>query len=162
MKKILLIITVITLSLASCIKVDIDDSVTNNGGGGSTGTGSKQDQIISSKIITGQITEDVSLPKGKYTLKGYAYITNRDFNKAFEFYGLNAEYIPIDNMAVYESFLSLYRSFVFINTGFGFFLSIEDTVETFLFLFEVGFKVLRTEVFQFTIFIFNGQFISQI
>ena len=39
-----------------------------------------------------------------------AYITNKDFNKAFEFYGLNAEYIPIDNMSVYESFKELIRN----------------------------------------------------
>ncbi len=36
-----------------------------------------------------------------------AYITNKEFGKAFEFYGLNAEYIPIDNMSVYESFKEL-------------------------------------------------------
>ncbi|MGN0152150.1 MAG: hypothetical protein ACI39Q_06720 [Wujia sp.] len=39
-----------------------------------------------------------------------AYINNRDFNKAFEFYGLNAEYIPIDNMSVYENFKELIRN----------------------------------------------------
>ncbi len=38
------------------------------------------------------------------------FITNHDYNKAFEFYGLNAEYIPIDNMAVYESFKELIRN----------------------------------------------------
>ena len=39
-----------------------------------------------------------------------AYINNKDFKKAFEFYGLNAEYIPIDNMSVYESFKELIRN----------------------------------------------------
>jgi len=39
-----------------------------------------------------------------------AYIHNKDFDKAFEFYGLNAEYIPIDNMSVYESFKELIRN----------------------------------------------------
>ncbi|MBQ9233524.1 MAG: hypothetical protein IJ167_05770, partial [Lachnospiraceae bacterium] len=39
-----------------------------------------------------------------------AYINNKDYDKAFEFYGLNAEYIPIDNMAVYESFKELIRN----------------------------------------------------
>ena len=39
-----------------------------------------------------------------------AYISNKDFPKAFEFYGLNAEYIPIDNMSVYESFKELIRN----------------------------------------------------
>ena len=38
------------------------------------------------------------------------FIANKDYNKAFEFYGLNAEYIPIDNMAVYESFKELVRN----------------------------------------------------
>lgn len=36
-----------------------------------------------------------------------SYIHNKDYAKAFEFYGLNAEYIPIDNMSVYESFKEL-------------------------------------------------------
>ncbi|MDO5126392.1 MAG: hypothetical protein Q4D54_01425 [Eubacteriales bacterium] len=39
-----------------------------------------------------------------------AYINNKDYDKAFEFYGLNAEYIPIDNMSVYESFKELIRN----------------------------------------------------
>lgn len=38
------------------------------------------------------------------------YISNKDYKKAFEFYGLNAEYIPIDNMSVYESFKELIRN----------------------------------------------------
>ena len=38
------------------------------------------------------------------------YINNKDYNKAFEFYGLNAEFIPIDNMSVYESFKELIRN----------------------------------------------------
>lgn len=38
------------------------------------------------------------------------FIANKDYNKAFEFYGLNAEYIPIDNMSVYESFKELIRN----------------------------------------------------
>jgi hypothetical protein len=38
------------------------------------------------------------------------FIANKDYNKAFEFYGLNAEYIPIDNLAVYESFKELIRN----------------------------------------------------
>lgn len=39
-----------------------------------------------------------------------AYINAKDYKKAFEFYGLNAEYIPIDNMSVYESFKDLIRN----------------------------------------------------
>jgi len=38
------------------------------------------------------------------------FIANKDYSKAFEFYGLNAEYIPIDNMTVYESFKELIRN----------------------------------------------------
>lgn len=76
MKRLLLVFTIFTVALQSCIKVDIDDS-TNNNGGGETGTGTKQEQIIASKIITGVVQEDVTLPKGRYTLKGYVYVTNR-------------------------------------------------------------------------------------
>ena len=36
-----------------------------------------------------------------------AYINDKNYAKAFEFYGLNAEYIPIDNLAVYENFKEL-------------------------------------------------------
>lgn len=74
MKKTLALIALSATMITGCIKVEIDDSVT----GGTSGTGSKQDQIILSKIITGNISnEAVELPKGKYTLKGYVYLTNR-------------------------------------------------------------------------------------
>ena len=59
--------------VTGCVKVEIDDSVT----GGSGGSGSKQDQIISSKIVTGTIIDVVELPKGKYILKGYVFVTER-------------------------------------------------------------------------------------
>lgn len=39
-----------------------------------------------------------------------SYIRKQDYNKAFEFYGLNAEYIPVDNMMVYENFKELIRN----------------------------------------------------
>lgn len=39
-----------------------------------------------------------------------AYITDKNYAKAFEFYGLNAEYIPIDNLSVYENFKELIRN----------------------------------------------------
>ena len=39
-----------------------------------------------------------------------AYITEKNYAKAFEFYGLNAEFIPIDNLAVYENFKELIRN----------------------------------------------------
>jgi hypothetical protein len=66
----------VTLSFTACIKVNIDDSTVNNGSSTPVGT-SLQDKFISSKVITGVINENVELPKGKYTLKGYVYINNR-------------------------------------------------------------------------------------
>lgn len=66
----------VTLSFTACIKVNIDDSTVNNGSTTPVGT-SLQDKFISSKVITGVINENVELPKGKYTLKGYVYVNNR-------------------------------------------------------------------------------------
>ena len=78
MKKILSILVLAALTLPSCIKVDLDDSVTHNGGGGDNGNfASLEEKISATKIITGQIGEHVTLPKGKYTLKGYVYVSNR-------------------------------------------------------------------------------------
>ncbi|MCM1180503.1 MAG: hypothetical protein NC347_09625 [Clostridium sp.] len=39
-----------------------------------------------------------------------SFIRKQDYNKAFEFYGLNAEFIPVDNMLVYENFKELIRN----------------------------------------------------
>ena len=39
-----------------------------------------------------------------------SFIRKQDYAKAFEFYGLNAEYIPVDNMAVYDNFKELIRN----------------------------------------------------
>ncbi len=39
-----------------------------------------------------------------------SFIRKKDYNKAFEFYGLNAEYIPVDNMLVYDNFKELIRN----------------------------------------------------
>lgn len=39
-----------------------------------------------------------------------SFIRKQDYGKAFEFYGLNAEYIPVDNMAVYDNFKELIRN----------------------------------------------------
>lgn len=38
------------------------------------------------------------------------YIRKGNFDKAFEFYGLNAEYIPVDDMKVYENFKALIKN----------------------------------------------------
>ncbi len=68
--------TLVIIGSASCIKVDLDDSVTNNGSTTPVGT-TLQERIISSKVLTGNVNENVELPKGKYTLKGYVYVNNR-------------------------------------------------------------------------------------
>lgn len=78
MKKFGFILATAALSLSACIKVDIDNSTT----GGTNQSGSfatKQEEIISTKVITGVINdgENVELPKGKYTLKGYVYVNGR-------------------------------------------------------------------------------------
>ncbi len=39
-----------------------------------------------------------------------SFITNKEYDRAFEFYGLNAEHIPVDNLNVYESFKELIRN----------------------------------------------------
>jgi hypothetical protein len=77
MKKIIGLLSLSAILMASCVKVNVDDSVTNNGGGTTTGLGTKQEQIIASKIITGNIEDAIELPKGRYTLKGYVFVTNR-------------------------------------------------------------------------------------
>lgn len=78
MKKILAVLVVTSLAFSGCVKVKVDDSTHNNGGSGPGGcTGTLEERIICSKVISGQITENVSLPKGKYTLSGYVYVTNR-------------------------------------------------------------------------------------
>jgi hypothetical protein len=78
MKKLILALSVLSTVFTACVKVEIDDSTTNNGDGGSTGcTGTKEQIIICSKVLTGVINENVTLPKGVYTLKGYVFVNNR-------------------------------------------------------------------------------------
>ena len=77
MKKLFLGFSILAAAFTGCVKVEIDDSVTNEGGGGTGCTGTKQEQFICSKVITGVINENVTLPKGKYTLKGYVFVNNR-------------------------------------------------------------------------------------
>jgi len=76
MKKMLALMALSATLVTGCVKVEIDDSITNNGGG-SGGFGTLQEQITSTKILTGNINEVVELPKGKYTLKGYVFVTDR-------------------------------------------------------------------------------------
>lgn len=75
MKRVLVVLSLFTAAFSSCLKVNVDDSVINNGS--NTGFGTLQERISSSKIITGIIDEVVELPKGKYTLKGYVYVNSR-------------------------------------------------------------------------------------
>jgi hypothetical protein len=79
MKKILVAFAVAGSLFTSCIKVDIDDSVNNSGGGNTGNYNNKQEEIIGTRTITGVINdgENVVLPKGKYTLKGYVYVNGR-------------------------------------------------------------------------------------
>jgi len=76
MKKLISLTAIAAIVFTGCVKVNIDDSVVNNGGN-SSGTGTLQERIIASKTITGIVNEIVELPKGKYTLKGYVYVNNR-------------------------------------------------------------------------------------
>ena len=76
MKKLLAFTALASIVMSGCLKVNIDDSVTNNGST-ETGNGTLQERIIASKTINGIINEVVELPKGKYTLKGYVYVNNR-------------------------------------------------------------------------------------
>ena len=76
MKKILPLIALSATLVTGCVKVNIDDS-TNNNGSTNTGGGTLQEQIIASKVLTGNIDKVVELPKGKYTLKGYVFLTDR-------------------------------------------------------------------------------------
>jgi hypothetical protein len=76
MKKLISLTAIAAIVFNGCVKVNIDDSVVNNGGN-NPGTGTLQERIIASKTITGIVNEIVELPKGKYTLKGYVYVNNR-------------------------------------------------------------------------------------
>jgi hypothetical protein len=72
MKKQLVIFAAIAISFASCIKVSVDNSTTGGEGGG----GSDQDEIIRTGVLTGTIETSVTLPRGKYTLRGYVYVAS--------------------------------------------------------------------------------------
>ncbi|MEY3946106.1 MAG: hypothetical protein RJB03_812 [Bacteroidota bacterium] len=75
MKRVILgLIAVCSLSLGSCIKVNFEEQITNNNGGG-TGATDPQDPVTNGGVIQGILTKDYYLPKGKYTLKGYVYVT---------------------------------------------------------------------------------------
>jgi hypothetical protein len=76
MKRVFLGILAIALfSTSSCIKVNFEENITNNGSGG-TNTSDPQDPAQNGGVITGIINKSYYLPKGKYTLRGYVYVTD--------------------------------------------------------------------------------------
>ncbi len=76
MKRVFLAIVAITLfSVSSCIKVNFEETVNNTTGGG-TVSSDPQDPATNGGIIQGILNKSYYLPKGKYTLKGYVYITD--------------------------------------------------------------------------------------
>jgi len=76
MKKILLgLFSIAMLSFSSCIKVNFEETINNTTGGG-TATSDPQNPASNGGIIQGILNKSYYLPKGKYTLKGYVYITD--------------------------------------------------------------------------------------
>jgi hypothetical protein len=67
-------LAVAMITSASCIKVDFTENITNNNSGGGGGT-DPQDPAANGGVIQGIINKSYYLPKGKYTLKGYVYVT---------------------------------------------------------------------------------------
>ena len=75
MKRIILsVLALAVFGLSSCLKVNFEEYITNNNGGSSAATDS-QDPATNGGVIQGILTKDYFLPKGKYTLKGYVYVT---------------------------------------------------------------------------------------
>ena len=75
MKRIILsVLALAVFGLSSCLKVNFEEYITNNNGGSSTATDT-QDPATNGGVIQGILTKDYFLPKGKYTLKGYVYVT---------------------------------------------------------------------------------------
>ena len=84
MKKILALIAFSGIIATGCLKVEVDDSVTNTGDtvlGDTTNPATPcenlQCKLLRSRTLEGSINENVSLPKGTYWLKGYVYVNNR-------------------------------------------------------------------------------------
>jgi hypothetical protein len=76
MKKILLgLFSIAMLVFSSCIKVNFEETINNTTGGG-TASSDPQDPATNGGIIQGILNKSYYLPKGKYTLKGYVYITD--------------------------------------------------------------------------------------
>jgi len=69
------LVTLMMLASASCIKVNFQETINNNGTGGG-GTTDPQDPATNGGVIQGILNKSYYLPKGKYTLKGYVYVTD--------------------------------------------------------------------------------------
>jgi hypothetical protein len=77
MKKILFgALTVSIIAFSSCLKVTFEENLTQGGGGGTGGCTDAQDPTCNGGVLQGIYNKSISLPKGKYTLKGYVYFTS--------------------------------------------------------------------------------------
>lgn len=65
----LLLVTLVTMFIASCVKVDLEEGTP---GGNLT----DDDDPNETKILSGTIDNSVTLRKGTFTLKGYVYVNN--------------------------------------------------------------------------------------
>lgn len=76
MKKILFgALAMLMISASSCLKVNFEETINNTNGGGDGNT-DPQDPVTNGGIIQGILNKSYYLPKGKYTLKGYVYVTD--------------------------------------------------------------------------------------
>lgn len=76
MKRVFLaVFAIIMFSVSSCIKVNFEETVNNTTGGGNA-SADPQDPAANGGIIQGILNKSYYLPKGKYTLKGYVYVTD--------------------------------------------------------------------------------------
>jgi hypothetical protein len=69
------LLAIVLITAGSCIKVDFQENITNNNTSGTT-TKDPQDPASNGGVIQGIINKSYYLPKGKYTLKGYVYVTD--------------------------------------------------------------------------------------
>ncbi len=60
------LIAISAVTITSCIKVEVGDTINNPGGGADT----------TARVLNGTIDESVTLTRGTWTLKGYVYVNN--------------------------------------------------------------------------------------
>lgn len=60
------LIAISAVSITSCIKVEVGDTINNPGGGTDT----------TARVLNGTIDQSVTLTRGTWTLKGYVYVNN--------------------------------------------------------------------------------------